>query len=74
MSSTTSPRWRIAGAIALVTMLCGGGVALWAAYHAPRSVLLWNIATLLLVFGFALGLACWVASKRRLQPCDRRRI
>ena len=66
--------WRVAFAIPLAAMLSGAGVGIWAAYHNSRSVLLWNMAALLLVFGFAIGVVClgvWVASGGHLRPSDR---
>lgn len=65
---------RIVFAIPLAAMLSGAGVAILAAYHDSRSVLLWNVGALLLVFGFAVGVIClgvWVATGGHLKPSER---
>lgn len=80
-ASSRSPRpfkgralwWKIVFAVPLSVMLCGVVVAIYGAYHDSRSVFLWNMAGLLVVSGFAIGVVClgvWVASGGHLPPSN----
>jgi hypothetical protein len=73
-SRRREPWWSIVFAIPLTALLSGTAAAIWATYHSSRSVVLWNIAALLVIFGFAIFVLClgiWVARGGHLRASDR---